>query len=164
MRHVGCITLISLSMRPARQRRCSRPASAIQRSASVTSIHAPTIQSSLFMEQPICISVQRWMASNKHHVSATRMGCGRITSRTGHCSNLSQTTLRSSRQLQKTRSFITSMLYYTRKCSKSSHIKVPVPVAGSRISTPESMRFLAKCFWHSQSALSIIKRTISFGV
>ena len=43
-------------------------------------------------------------------------------------------------------------------------MKVPVPVAGSRISTSLSIRFLPKCFSHSQSALSIMKRTISLGV
>jgi hypothetical protein len=50
-----------------------------------------------------------------------------------------------------------------RKCSINSVIKVPVPAAGSRISTFLSINALPKCFWQSQSALSIMKRTISFG-
>lgn len=41
---------------------------------------------------------------------------------------------------------------------------LPVPVAGSRMSTPLSLRDLPKCFSRSQSVESIINLTISFGV
>ena len=40
----------------------------------------------------------------------------------------------------------------------------PIPAAGSRISTFGSSNCFPKCLWRSQSVLSIMKRTISFGV
>ena len=36
---------------------------------------------------------------------------------------------------------------WPRKCSRNSQMKVPVPVAGSRISTCSSISCLPKCFW-----------------